>query len=398
MNKNRLLLLAVAAVVAVGIAVVLSGRQAPAEQASSGGALVDGLADSVNAVTAVSVTDGAQQVTLSRAGGVWSVAERSGYRADISALRKKLLALVESRRLEGKTTNPERYVQLGVSDLSENDGDDQNLKVDVTGEQSFQLLVGKRANARSGTYVRFADQAQSWLASGDLRFSANPKDWLKKDVLDLPANRIRRVTLVHSSGDKIALSKATPDAPNFDVTNVPEGREVLSPSAGNSIASAVAGLRFDEVAPSSSESFQQLEIVQGTFETFDGLRIGTRTFARDDKFYLMLDVAFDDALANEDIPAPALDEGGLEASTPDADEDGNFESPEMAQAAADAAEKAARVAAADSAKQEAADLAPLVNGWVFEIPSYKHGNLSKSLEDLLKPLDDGTDDGSEAEG
>ncbi len=391
MNKNRLLILAIAAAVAVGFAVMLSGRQAPAEQAISGGELVQGLADSVNEVTGVSVSDGTQQVTLTRADGVWSIAERNGYRADMAQLRKKLLALVESRRLESKTTNPQRYSQLGVSDLTENDGDDQNLKVDVTGAQAFQLLVGKRANPGSGTYVRFADQAQSWLASGDLRFSADPKDWLKKDVLDLPANRIRRVTLVHSNGDRVALSKATPDAPNFDLSNVPEGREVLSPSAGNSIASAVAGLRFEEVAPSSSESFQQVEIVQGTFETFDGLRIGTRTFSRDDKFYLMLDVAFDEALAAEDIPVPPVAEPGQDPSSAGPDEQGNFESPEMAQAAADEVAKAAQLAAADAARAEAEELAPLVNGWVFEIPSYKHGNLSKGLEDLLKPLDDGSD-------
>ncbi|MEM1092347.1 MAG: DUF4340 domain-containing protein [Pseudomonadota bacterium] len=396
MNKNLLLPLAIAAAVFVGIGVWLSGQEAPVTAAQSGGPLIEGLADRVNDITAVTVTDGDEQVTLEREGGVWHVAERDGYRADLSQLRRRLVALVEAKRLEGKTTNPERYAQLGVSDVSEGDDDDQNLKVAVAGPEGFDLIVGKRANASQGTYVRFADEAQSWLASGDLRFSANARDWLKKDLLDIPANRVRSASLAHSSGDRIELSKARPEDPNYGLDNLPDDREVLSPSAGNSIASAIAGLRFEDVAPASQENFQGLEIVQGEYETFDGLRVSTRAFNREDKYYVMLDVAFDAELAAQSKPepsAPAADaeESDGEAADTEAGEAGSFEDTQAAQAAADAAAMAAYEESVAAAEAEAEALKPLTDGWVFEIPSYKHGNLTKSLEDLLKPLDDGSD-------
>ncbi len=401
MNKNLLLPLALAAAVFVGIGIWLSGQEAPVTAAQSGGLLIEGLADRVNDITAVTVTDGDEQVTLERDGGVWHVAERDGYRADLSQLRRRLVALVEAKRLEGKTTNPERYAQLGVSDVAVGDDDDQNLKVTVVGPEGFDLIVGKRANASQGTYVRFADEAQSWLASGDLRFSANARDWLKKDVLDIPANRVRRASLAHSGGDRIELSKARPEDPNYTLDNIPDGREALSPSAGNSIASAVAGLRFEDVAPASQETFQGLEIVQGEYETFDGLRVGTRAFSRDDKYYVMLDVAFDAALAAESQPEPTTataDEsaGESDVEATEGEATSGFEDPQAAQAAADAAALAAYEEAVAAAEEEAEALKAVTDGWVFEIPSYKHGNLTKSLEDLLKPLDDGSDgDGAE---
>ncbi|MDJ0657652.1 MAG: hypothetical protein QNJ40_26065, partial [Xanthomonadales bacterium] len=41
---------------------------------------------------------------------------------------------------------------------------------------------------------------------------------------------------------------------------------------------------------------------------------------------------------------------------------------------------------------EAEAIQSRVSGWVFEIPSYKYSNLTKTMEDLLKPLE--TEEGS----
>ena len=46
----------------------------------------------------------------------WTVAERANYPADVSKLRKLLLALSDAKIVEEKTSNPASYAIIGVED------------------------------------------------------------------------------------------------------------------------------------------------------------------------------------------------------------------------------------------------------------------------------------------
>ncbi len=413
MHKRALTILAVVALAAVLAAVWLTDQRRAAPVAETGGLLAPNLSESVNAVTRVRLDDGAGGVTLERGESDWRVVERGGYPADLQQLRRKLLALSDARLLEKKTANPENYALLGVSDPgaaeegSESDGDDEAVRLTLDGlPEPLSIILGKR-NFRGSpsTYVRRADEAQSWLAGGDLEMAADPKEWLKRDLLDIASPRVRRVTLTHPDGTEFTIEKDTREAPDFELLDLPEGRELLSPSAGNSIAGALGNLRIDDVRPAAEVDIEGVTPVVGVFETFDGLRIHTRAWERDDKRHLTLSVQFDESL----IPPPALAEketngdadaeqpasGEAVASQGGAAESGADSADEPEPTPDDGPEAADPAAVAESLSSAAEELAAAVEGWVFEIPSYKYNNLAKELEDLLKPLP--TDDEDESE-
>ncbi|MGC1524097.1 MAG: hypothetical protein WA803_21335, partial [Steroidobacteraceae bacterium] len=117
MSRQRFISIVIAAVLAISGALYLSTqRNLPRD--SSGTALLPHLADEVNTVTALNIRKGsaAPTVTVHEQGNRWTVAQRGDYPADVSKLRKLLLALSDARIVEEKTSNPASYPVIGVED------------------------------------------------------------------------------------------------------------------------------------------------------------------------------------------------------------------------------------------------------------------------------------------
>ncbi|MDJ0654831.1 MAG: DUF4340 domain-containing protein, partial [Xanthomonadales bacterium] len=227
MTQKSLAGLAIAAVLAVILATWLTSQRQTPTETESGGALVEGLKDQVNSVTRMVINDGDDQVTLERSDVGWGIAERGGYPADISQLRRKLLALSDAELVEPKTSNPDNYATLGVSDVDADD--DQNTLVTLEGlDRSVSVIIGKSAQTRGATYVRRSGEDQSWLAQGDLALEANASRWLAKDLIDVQQSRIKRVVIQHPDQGPLEIVKAVSTDPNFAVVAIPEGRELAS--------------------------------------------------------------------------------------------------------------------------------------------------------------------------
>ncbi len=238
MHQRALLILAVIAAIAVIAAVWLTQQRRATTVVEAGGPLVAGLSDAVNSVTRVRLEDGRGSVTLERGESGWHIAERGGYPADLTQLRRKLLALGEAQLIEKKTANPENYALLGVGDPepvatdgeADADSDERSTRVTLEGlTEPVSVILGK-SNFRGNptTYVRRAGEQQSWLAAGDLTMEADPKEWLKRDLIDIGTPRIKRVVLTHPDGTEIEIEKPARDAPDYALKAVPEGRELLS--------------------------------------------------------------------------------------------------------------------------------------------------------------------------
>ena len=378
MQSKSLIGLTLAALVAASAALWLSvDRDAPNERAS-GEPLIPGLTEQLNEITEVRVEDAEEDsaVTLVRMEQGWGVAERGGFPVELTDLRRQLIALGEATLAEAKTANPEHYAQLGVQDPQE-EGATSKLITLALPDGPVSIIVG-RSNFRglTTTYVRRAGEAQSWAATGNIGMDATPQDWLRKDLIDIGSPQVRRVELIHPDGDRVELLKATRELPNHGVANLPEGRELLSPSAGNSIASALSALRLEDVLPASDFDPADQEPVLGVWETFDGLRIRTRAWQTgDDERYVALTVEYDPELVVE--PASDEDPAAADEESTEADSEAEAENSD-----------------AESAAAEATELQARLDGWVFRIPSYKYSNMTKRLDDLLKPLEAASEEAS----
>lgn len=337
-NLKTLSLLAVATALAV-TAAVWTTRPAP-QQASLtvNTVLLPTLAQQPEQVKALKIVTAGDStaVELAATADGWVVVNKHRYPAAVAQVQQLLLTLANAQVLEEKTANPEFYARLGVEPVSEPAAGGVRLELAGLAEP-LALIVGKPGSSGMGTYVRRADAAQSLLVAGTLTVASNPLDWLERSVLDLPAERVQQVTIRQPDGTLLSLRKDEAGEENYTLVDVPAGREPASPFAVDQVAGALAGLQLDDVFP-AAEVTLPAATVSAEFRTFDGLVITATAFQQDGRDYVKLTAAY----AGEADDAPV--------------------------------------------QTQAQRLQARLADWVYVLPSYQYGPLTRSLEDVLKPL------------
>lgn len=397
MNRKTLTGLALAAALALVVAIVLQLARKPRSEADAGKPaemLAPTLVGHVNDVDKVVVT-GAGNValaTLVRGKDGWTLQEKGGYAVDTGKLRAFLLRLADARLLEAKTSNKERYAALGVEDVASAEA--KGLQVELGGlAQPMKFIIGN-ANTRGGsTFVRRADDAQSWLASGSLAPEKTAADWLGRDLVDIDAARIAEVVLTRADGKVVRATKEAEGDANFTLSDVPKGREPVSEYAVNSLAAGLDGLRFDDVVP-ADQATPPDDARKARYAGFDGLIVDVLGWEADGKHYERLAASLDEERAARHVDsAQATAKDAYEAATAQAGTDATAAPAEdkpvepatvplaVSDPAKDREERLAKV------RNERASLQRRFEGWTFVVPAYKYAGMDKSLDDLLKPVE-----------
>lgn len=397
MNQKTLIGLAVAALLAIVVAVVLNQRSQPR---SEGGTqttyLAPELREHVNDVSKIVVTGPENKVmaTLERGANGWTLAEKGGYAVDTGKLRELLLKLADATLVEQKTANKDKYAALGVEDLDAKDA--KGFKVELGGlAQPLALIVGNANTRGGGSFVRRAGDAQSWLASATLTLPKSGADWLKKDLADVPAARIESIAITNADGKSLQVSKAAEGDANFKLADIPKGREAGSEFAANGLASTLASLRFDDVVP-AKDAVPEAKAAKARYATFDGLVVDAVAWQKDDKHYAQFKASFDAGQADKGIAAAqAKAKADFDTATAAAEAAKASKEPQP-EGAKDAPIKPLSVS--DPAKdreqrlaalnKEVADLNAHFDGWTYQLPAHKYANIDKSIDDLLKPLEE----------
>jgi Domain of unknown function (DUF4340) len=370
MSSRRLLILSIAAIVVIGAGFWLAGRQASTRSGDSYPALYPALKKQLDAVTAVRIfkAGDARAVELVRQDSGWTVGERAGYPADTAKLHKLLLGLAEARLYEEKTSKPDQYKSLNVEDVSDPAAGGVRIELAGTAEP-VNLIVGKAGPGAQSSYVRRAGEAQSWLVNASIDTSASADAWLRKDILDIAADRIQSAAVSHGAKSYTAAKSSRADA-DFTVQGLPKGKQLSSPSAANSAATALAGLTLSDVQSASTFDTSK-PAAQATFKTFDGLVAQLDGWSREDKHYIAVRTSFDPAVAEQFKVATAPAE---EKVDPAKSEGGS----------AQAAPATAPTAPTSNVAEEAKNTATKLNGWVYELPAYKYEAIFKPVDELLK--------------
>jgi hypothetical protein len=393
MNQKTLIGLASAALVAIVAAIAINHANAPrSENAGEASTyLAPELRDHVNDVSKIIVTgaDNKTLATLERGANGWSLAEKGGYPADTGKLREFLLKLADAKKVEQKTSNKDKYAALGVDDVSAKDA--KGLQVELDGlAPPLKLIVGSSNPRGGGTFVRRAGDAQSWLVSGALTLEKNPADWLKKDLADIAADRIASVAIARADGKSVRVAKDAEGDANFKLADVPKGREPGAEFTLNGLASTLAGLRFDDVV-SAKDAMPDDKVLKAHYAAFDGLVVDATAWEKEGKDHAQFVASVDATQADKGIAgaqAKAKSEFDAVAATkPDATaKDAKADAPIKPLAVSDPVkDRENRLAALN---KEVAALNTQFNGWTFVIPAYKYANINKSIDDLLKPLEE----------
>lgn len=405
MNAKKLLVLIGVAVLALIAAWLINSSNKPQTNvAAQDKALLPQLHAHVNDVTSITLTGAGDKVlvTLKRGNDGWGVAEKSGYPADLAKIREFLIKLDQAKLIEAKTSTAKLYSKLGVDDVKDKSA--TGTLVELGGiTPPIKLIIGNyNGSGGGGTFVRRNGEAQSWLANGNLTVAKQASDWEKRDLAEIPSSRVKSVQLTAADGKSLKVYKDASGDANFKVVDVPKGREVSSQFVANELASVLSDLKADDAFPASEETPSD-KAVKAKYTTFDGLTIDAIGWEKDGKNHAQFTASLDTAAANADIDAEqAKTKADYEAAVQQANKKVADEKPttgKQAQAnatAASTAEVEKPMAVSNPVKDRQQKLAALntevaalnktFSGWTFALPNYKFTDMSKTMDDMLKPL------------
>jgi hypothetical protein len=330
MTPQRVILLLIAGVLVIAGALWISSQRHLERATLAGDSVLPGLEKSLNAITEVHLSKGdGTRATLKKGATDWTVTERN-YPADSGRVRKLLLDLSGLKVVEEKTRNHALYAQLGVEDANSPKATSTLVEL-ITPAKTYALLVGKPGEGQNG-FVRVAHTEPSLLGHPLVTVDADPRHWLDRAMVDIAENRIKQAAIEPATGPSYTAAREAAQQ-DFKVTPIPKGRELSSSSAANELGSSFSSLQADDVrrvpaapAPGAAKPDHAL------FRTFNGLELDVTGFVEGEHHFVAL----------------------------------------LARATAKESQ-----AEADAINQR-------LQGWQFEIPSYKYQPMFRPLEELLK--------------
>ena len=293
MSRRGLLVLT--AVAAALLLMLVTLRLADDAPPGVGDPLVAGLRAELGELSTVRITTGGDQVvaTLELRDERWVVAERDDWPADTDRLRELLLALVEARRLEERSANPALYARLGVEPLGDPAARGIGIEIETPAGR-LALIIG---DSGGGDYwhVRREDESAAWLVSGRFEVARATGAWLARPLLDIPADQVQRMTILHPDGERVRLVRQEADTGSgFTVLELPAGRTLLHATVADVTAAALAGLRLEDVAPRDDIFGDEQTAVRIVVETGDEQGITLLATNRDDGGWLAVESGLED--------------------------------------------------------------------------------------------------------
>lgn len=357
MSPKTFITLAAAAIVAiVAAAVSVSMQSGPPAAGEVGQRLFPGLIDRVNDVRTVEVLQGDNKRVLARTDKGWVAADRDNYPVRDAKVEAAVLGFADLTLLEPKTAMKDRYAKLAVEDPAGKTAssklvrllaaDGKALAEAIVGRAKYSIAAG---GGPGGVYVRKPDAQRAWLAKGSVDVGMRPDDWLRTEIVDVDAKRIRKVVITHPDGETVTVSKEKPEEKGFTLAGVPEG---MKAKGLDDVTGPLARMEMWDVRRSRAEEFPKDKTVIYEATAFDGLVVRVALYRDDEKKDWARVVV---------TPPPAL------APAADAND--------------------AKAKKAQELVRQAAEAAKRVPGWDFLIPDWKAPNMTKRLKDLTEPIE-----------
>ncbi len=214
MQRRTLLLLGGGAIVTVGAALLLTPQALQQEVAPPAANLAfPGLAARLADAARIEIRKQETVLTLLRQGEAWVLPGKGNYPVRPERVRELLVGLTELRLVEARTADPGQHDRLGVDDPSRPGSTGLLLRVLAAGDQPIaELVIGRRrvrtqGNVPESVYVRRPAESQAWLAEGRLPADSDAQLWLDRDIANIAADRIRRVTIRRGGEPELVLAR-----------------------------------------------------------------------------------------------------------------------------------------------------------------------------------------------
>lgn len=363
MNSRNLIIL-LATIVVIVAAWKVSQESAPSTEVVSV-TLYPDLIGKLNDVQRISVATAEKATELAKKSDMWVVGNRDDFPAKFAEVKSLLLHLAEATVVENKTSKPENYAKLGVEGIETDSGGSRLVRVeDHNGAELVALLIG---NARSANdldtsyyFVRKSGHASALLAEGDFDVKAEPREWMETAVVNVAADRVRKVTINRNRETPIVISKSKRGENFFTLEAVPAGFTAKSRAVVSSLGALLIDVKFQDVAAAERVA----GVVPRTIaevQTFDGLVATVEQIDFEENVYVRFGFRFNPDIVEPDEEKAAVGEAPAETE-PAPDEQ-------------------------TSVAEEVAALNATVADWVYVLPDYKVRMLDKKFDDMIKPAE-----------
>jgi hypothetical protein len=349
MMPRRTLTLAGTSLVLLAAGIWLSTHHSAQQADLPGGKVFTDLTPELGNVNEIRLSKGdGSRTTLRKDAAGWTVVERQ-YPADASRVRELVLALVDMKIIEHKTSDPASYAKLGV-EKPDSPAATSTLVEVTAGKKTWSLIVGKGAEGRA-IYVRKPAEAVSALVEPSVSVDPDQKRWIDRLLTDIPGADVHDISVRPAAGAAYLLTRAKRGDNDLALSPIPKGRSAASSMSIDGQADTLSAFHFDDVvtAPATPAAATDHAI----FRTFDGAVLEFSGHRDGAKAYVAVAASRDSALAAQFPESPP----------------------------ATAAKPAVPAKPADQTVEK---LAARAAGLQYEIPAYKYEALFKPQEDLLE--------------
>lgn len=341
----------------------------------------------VNDVAEMSIRHADGEVRLAKGDDVWRVESRFGYPANFDKIAdfvRKLKDLQIGRSFAATDDILARQ-SLRMPDEQAIPDDQKAVRVilkDASGKELVDLLVGKRRESSAGGgghYVMLAASKTVYLVDKSLnRIETDDAEWLKQDLVDVPADKVASVRCLSADGQVRYALKRPEKGKDPVFENLPEGKTApvskLSP-----VFSALSNLKLEDVAepslPDGQTGLGDAPCLE--YSLYDGtiykVCVGKPAADEKEEGYVAISVRF------EPPPTPTTEETSGEkpksdvSATADSDGDGTkADAPES-----EAADPARLAEAAETLNKK-------ISAWVYVLPKWKMDRLVTDADSLFE--------------
>jgi uncharacterized protein DUF4340 len=295
MNRRRFTLLAVAALLVIGAALYLAARRDGAPPPAEGTALLPVIAQELGSVTEVDIRKGGASpaVTLHRAAGGWTVAQRADYPADAAKVRRLLISLGDAKIVETKTADPANFAVIGVDDPARAGAQGTEITV-AAKDGKHSVIIGKPIG--EGDFARRGGENQSYTVAPGISADAEPRNWIDTKLIDVQSASIQSVQLKPPAGTPgytIHRLKPNEDGFGFD-GSPPAGRQLADAKALVPSSMTLSGLDAEDVGPAAD--LDAGKSTQAIYTLTDGNVITLTGVSVNDKRWIEVQTTKDAAL------------------------------------------------------------------------------------------------------
>ena len=208
--------------------------------------IFENVKNQLNDIKEISIDNNKKKILIIKDQDNWYMVSKSGYKVKNEVVRKNLIQLSELRIFEKKTKEKSLYSRLDLDYPNNDDGSSKLVSIlNQKNEKLVEFILGKKR--KDGVYIKKLKNKQTWLTSGNLDMSTNENDWLETQILKVPYEDIKELSIKHSNKtDSFSLTKDKNNE-NFIINDLSKDQIPKSDLIANFLGYFLNNLTFDDV-------------------------------------------------------------------------------------------------------------------------------------------------------